>query len=211
MSTSLSWSDKLVAVLRKTASADPAHDELHCHRVLANALRIAQTEGGDPDVLTAAAFLHDIANLPKTHPDSWTSSELSAKKAGEVLRGIEFPEAKIPAVLDAILCHSYSRGLEPRTHEGRVFQDADRLDAIGAVGIARTFTVGGACTRALYSAKDPFCHEGRAPNDKLLGLGQKMKTPTGQKMAEHRLERMRRFLDDLEAEITSGDRPDAPA
>jgi uncharacterized protein len=131
-------------IAEKASSADSAHDFSHSLRVLKNALLIAQTEGGDPEVLTAAAYLHDISNLPKNHPDSKMSSERSAELAAKILREHGFSEEKLALVKDAILCHSFSRGLTPQTHEGRIFQDADRLDSLGAVGIARTCMVGGA-------------------------------------------------------------------
>ncbi len=196
---------------REAAAADPAHDFSHSIRVLANALKIASREGGDLEVLGAAAFLHDIANLPKNHPDTRMSSERSAKKAREMLEGMGFAAEKLDLVEDAVLCHSFSRGLTPKTREGRIFQDADRLDAIGAIGVVRTFTVGGATGRALYSADDPFLVGGRAPDDqgntvdhfylKLLKLGDRMQTETGRRLARARTERMRRFLADLQMEI----------
>lgn len=199
-------------ISRKAAAADPAHDFSHCERVLANALRIARTEGGDPEVLATAAYLHDIANLPKNHPDSRMSSERSAERAEEILRAQGFSEGKIALARGAILSHSYSRGLAPQSLEGRIFQDADRLDALGAIGIARTFAVGGATQRPLYFAGDPFLESARAPNDKLstldhfytklFSLGEKMQTPTGRKLAQERLARMRRFIEELREEIS---------
>src|SRR4051812_16923329 len=101
-------------VARQAAAADPAHDFTHSQRVLANALKIQQIEGGDREVLIAAAYLHDISNYPKNHPESHLSSERSAERACEILRSMDFPESKLVLVRDAILCHSYSRGLTPQ-------------------------------------------------------------------------------------------------
>jgi len=200
-------------IAKQAAAADPAHDFSHSERVLANALKIAAEEGGDTDILTAAAFLHDIANLPKNHPESHLSSGRSAEQAEKILREHGFPIEKIARTKDAILCHSFSRGLTPETHEGRIFQDADRLDSLGAIGIARTFTVGGATNRPLYELEDPFMDNGRAANDKantldhffvkLFKLGEKMQTPTGRKLAEERILRMRRFVEELRSEISN--------
>ena len=202
---------QIARLARQNAAADSAHDFSHCLRVLANALRIAEAEGGDPEVLTAAAFLHDISNLPKNHPESHLSSERSAARACEIVAPLAFPPEKMRALGDAILCHSYSRGLDPQTLEGRVFQDADRLDALGAIGVARTFAVGGALNRKMYSLEDPFTRLGRTPDDKdntvdhffvkLFKLGGKMQTPTGQKLARERLSAMQSFMDQLESEI----------
>jgi uncharacterized protein len=199
------------AVAERAAAADSAHDFSHSERVLANALRISRDEGGDRDVLTAAAYLHDIANLPKNHPDSKMSSEYSAKRAAEILRELGFEAAKLALVEDAILCHSYSRGLTPQTLEGRIFQDADRLDSLGAVGIARTFAVGGATARPLMHRADPFLKTDRAPDDKdntldhfwkkLFKLESMMQTETGRRLARERVERMKRFIADLEDEV----------
>ncbi len=203
---------KIIAFAKNAMAADAAHDFSHCLRVLANAQNIAAVEGGDLEVLTAAAFLHDIANLPKNHPESHLSSERSSERADVILRDLGMSSEKRVKAKDAILCHSYSRGLTPQTLEGRIFQDADRLDGIGAVGIARTFVVGGATQRPMYSIDDPFVENGRTPNDKentldhfyvkLFKIGEKMQTQTGKKMAQARTERMRRYLAELKEEIT---------
>lgn len=202
---------KLEEIARRAAAADPAHDFSHSKRVLINALKIAEKEGGDTEVLAAAAYLHDIANLPKNHPDSHLSSERSADRAEQIARELGFADDAIVRLKDAVLCHSYSRGLTPSTLEGRVFQDADRLDAIGAIGIARTFTVGGALDRPMYDPLDPFLESGRAANDKentldhffvkLFHLSDRMQTVTGQELAGERTARMKRFLADLADEI----------
>jgi uncharacterized protein len=206
-----SLEQRLRSIAQAAAAADPAHDFSHSERVLRNALRIAEREGGDRDVLTAAAYLHDIANLPKNHPESHLSSERSAERAEAILRELGFATAKLPLVRDAILCHSYSRGLTPTTLEGRIFQDADRLDSLGAIGIARTFAVGGATQRPMLARRDPFLKHGRPADDrdntldhfacKLFKLGEKMQTPTGRELARARTERMRRFIADLADEV----------
>jgi uncharacterized protein len=198
-------------IAQAAAAADPAHDFSHSLRVLHNALELARHEGGDSDVLAAAAYLHDIANLPKNHPDSKFSSEKSSERTAEILREQGWSEAKIALVQDAVLCHSYSRGLTPQTLEGCIFQDADRLDALGAVGIARTFAVGGATHRPLYDLADPFLKAGRVPDDKqntldhfpvkLFKLAEKMLTGTGKKMARDRVETMQRFMEAFRIEI----------
>ncbi len=196
---------------REAATADPAHDFSHCKRVLKNALEIAEIEGGDLEILTAAAYLHDIANLPKNHPDSKFSADRSAEQATEILTKIGMSAEKIILIRDAILGHSYSRGLIPQTHEGRVFQDADRLDALGAIGIARTFTVGGATGRCIYHLEDPFGETDRVLDDKdntldhfnikLFTLVEKMQTATGKQKAQERVQTMRYFMSALQIEI----------
>ena len=202
---------EIQATCRSTSSPDPAHDFSHCLRVLANVHVLWKSEGGDLEVLAAASFLHDIANLPKNHPDSKMSSGKSADQAAELLTNLGFTTTQVEAARDAILCHSFSRGLTPQTLEGRVFQDADRLDALGAIGIARTFAVGGSTHRPLYSPDDPFCEQGRAPDDKtntldhffikLLKLEGTFLTETGRKQARERTTSMTHFLEAFNQEI----------
>lgn len=187
---------KIRQIAQEAAAADPAHDFSHSERVLANALKIAETEGGDRDVLSAAAYLHDIANYPKNHPKSSLSSERSAEKAESILGDLGFPVAKFPLVRDAILCHSYSRGLTPQTLEGRIFQDADRLDSLGAIGVARTFTVGGALGNPITESIEHFY-------EKLFKLADRMLTPTGKEIAMERTTMMRNFISALENEMGS--------
>ena len=206
--------EKIREIARQAAAADPAHDFSHSLRVLANALRIARVEGGDLEVLEAAAYLHDIANLPKNHPEARLSSERSALAAKRILEENGFSEAQITRARDAILCHSFSRGLVPQTLEGRIFQDADRLDSLGAIGIARTFTVGGATNRPIYDSEIPFPDSDgatRAYDDKnntldhffvkLFKLGETMQTEAGRALALERIERMKRFVEELRQEI----------
>lgn len=202
---------KLSQIAKAALPADPAHDYSHSIRVLNNCFQIARKEGGDSDVFIAAAFLHDIANLPKNHPDSSKSSELSAKNSIEHLSVLGFPEEKRSLVYDAILCHSFSRGLTPQTKEGKIFQDADRLDGLGQIGIARVFTVGGVLNKPLYNTEDPFCLSSRIVDDKvftldhfykkLLKLGSSMQTETGRQLASLRTKRMLIYLEELEREI----------
>jgi uncharacterized protein len=126
------------------AQPDGAHDMGHLRRVWANARSIAQAEGGaDIEVLLAAAFLHDAVNLPKT-PRPGQASRLSADHAAAFLPGTGFPPGKMAAVAHAIAAHSFSAGLAPETPEARILQDADRLEALGAIGLARMFHVAGA-------------------------------------------------------------------
>ena len=115
----------------------PAHDHSHVQRVAAVAVRIATAEGADVEVVHAAALLHELFNYPKDHPDSHLSGVICAERAGVVLEEAGFDARRIPKVLDCIREHSFSRGMKPGSPESAILQDADRLDAIGAVGVAR--------------------------------------------------------------------------
>ena len=126
------------------------------------------------------------------------------------LHGIGFPESLLPAIHHAIAAHSFSAKIAPQTVEARVVQDADRLDAIGAIGIARCLMLGGQMGRTLYNEHDPFADH-RAPDDrvssidhfytKLLTLAGTMQTLAGRDEAERRTAFMREYLDQLRREV----------
>lgn len=190
---------------------DGAHDLGHLRRVWRNCQRIAQAEGGaDLVVLLAAAMFHDIVNLPKTSPDRARASVLSAEVAVDFLRGIGFPEAKLAPVAHAIAAHSYSAGITPLTLEARILQDADRLEALGALGVARMFHVSGATGGGLFDADDPLAQR-RALDDrafaldhletKLFHLPRLMNTATGRDLAEEGAEWLAAFRTRLLREI----------
>jgi uncharacterized protein len=193
------------------AGCDPAHDLGHLRRVLSMARRIAGAEGAhDARVLTASALLHDLVNLPKDHPDRAKASTLSADAAVKALAGKDFSDDQLQSIAHAIAAHSYSAAIPPQTPEARALQDADRLDALGAIGLARMFAVSGGLGRALYDPEDPMALN-RALDDKafaldhletkLFGLALTMQTETGRAIAEERAEWMHSFRTRLLSEI----------
>jgi len=192
-------------------ATDGAHDLGHLRRVWKNARAIGLDMGADLEILLAAAWLHDAVNLPKNHPDRARASQLSADWAAQYLAGTDFPGAKIPPAAHAIAAHSFSAGIEPETLEAEILQDADRLEALGAVGIARMFHVGGAMGGALFDADDPLALH-RPLNDKsfsldhlevkLFPIALTMRTAAGRAIAEARVEWMRSFRTRLLTEIT---------
>jgi uncharacterized protein len=158
------WQAQFTAyLLGQDIHEDGAHDMGHIRRVYKTAVRINETDGltgeaegstdegstdgpkGDPLVLLAACYFHDLVSLPKNHPDRSQSSRLSAEVAGKLLREhfSGFPTDKIEGVQHAILAHSFSAAIPPETYEAKVLQDADRMEALGAIGIARTFYTAG--------------------------------------------------------------------
>lgn len=197
-------------VKRRTANNDSAHDFGHIMRVLKNAQRISSKEKADQRIITAAVLLHDIISYPKSDPRSKNSSIQSAKTAKKILARYHFKKNEIYTITEAIRTHSFSRGETPNTLEGKILQDADRLDAIGAIGIARAFSVGGSEMRLFYNNKDPFCKI-HIPNDrvwtldhfykKLLLVEKKMNTKTAKIEAKRRSRILKRFLEDLKQEI----------
>ena len=132
------------------------------------------------------------------------------KNAQKILKRYGYSNDDIKIVSEAIRDHSFSRGMVPHSLEGKVLQDADRLDALGAVGIARAFAVGGSEKRPFYNKNDPFC-KSRRPDDqnwtldhfyrKLLFLEKKMNTKAAQTEARRRTKIMKKFLNDLKKEI----------
>ena len=121
--------------------SDGSHDLSHIHRVWVNAQRIQHVEGGDLEVLLAAVLLHDCVAVEKNSPLRGQASTLSAQKATSILADMGWPTQRIDQVAHAVKTHSYSAGIEPLTLEARILQDSDRLDAIGAVGIARCLSL----------------------------------------------------------------------
>jgi uncharacterized protein len=202
--------EKLRKQVKKKMKNDAAHDFEHIMRVLKNAIMIAKKEKADIRMITAAVLLHDVVSYPKSDPRSKNSSLESAEESRKILKKYDFSQNELNIVVDAIRDHSFSRGVVPKTLEGKILQDADRLDALGAIGIARTFAVGGAENRPFYNKGDPFCKK-RSPDDKawtldhfykkLLLLEKTMNTKTGKIEARKRIKIMKKFLDELKNEI----------
>lgn len=192
------------------AGGDAAHDREHIRRVVANACRLAAAEQARLEIVLPAAWLHDCVTVPKDSPQRAAASRLAAAQAVAWLREWGWPEALLADIAHAIEAHSFSAGLAPQTIEAKVVQDADRLDALGAVGLARCLMLGGEMGRPLYAADDPFC-ERRAPDDaascvdhfytKLLKLEATMQTAAGKTEARRRTEFIRQFLAELRREI----------
>lgn len=195
---------------------DSAHDRAHVLRVWANAQQIGQTMTLDWQVLAAATALHDLVTLPKDHPDRATASRQSAAAAMGLLAADGFPPGKRPAVAHAIEAHSFSAGIPPETPEAQVLRDADRLDALGLIGLARLFATTGALGRAFYDPGDPYAQN--RPLDetayafdhvqtKLLTLADTMCTGPGRALAQARTATLRRSLAALAEEIGLDPRP----
>ena len=192
------------------AGGDAAHGLAHVQRVVANARALAAVEGARLEVVLPAAWLHDCVTVPKDSPQRTAASRLAAAQAVDWLRGWGWPETLLPEIAHAIEAHSFSAGIAPRMIEAQVVQDADRLDALGAVGLARCLMLGGELGRPLYVAGDPFCEQ-RMPDDsaacvdhfytKLLKLEATMQTVGGRKEAARRTEFLREFLGQLKREI----------
>jgi uncharacterized protein len=190
---------------------DPSHDINHALRVLKNAEIIVKNEGGDLEVIWAAALFHDIVNHPKNSPRAKYSSRDSAVVTEKILRELDFyPSEKIPAVMKVIVEHSQSNGFKPSSLESRIIQDADRLECTGAIAIMRTFCSSGQMKRTFYNDHDSFCEE-RVPDknnyaidffyDRLLKISERMNTKSGEVIAKERGDFLYTFLNQLKSEI----------
>lgn len=192
----------LVAAHWAKGPADGAHDLGHLARVWANARAIARTEGGDLATLLAAAYFHDFVNLPKSAPNRDQASRLSAAAAKPLLLADGMEPKRVEAAAHAIEAHSFSAAIRAETLEAKILQDADRLEALGAIGIARCFAVSGQMGGGLFDQTDPMA-QSRPLDDrafaldhfevKLLRLPAMMQTATGRAMAEERAEWMMSF------------------
>ncbi len=191
-------------------SEDGAHDLSHLQRVWHNARALQAEEGGDLPVLLAAVLLHDCVAVEKNSPLRSQASRLAAAKAATVLTTLEWPQAEIDAVRHAIEAHSFSAGIEPLTLEARILQDADRLDSLGMLGVARTFYTAGRMGSALYDPLDPEAKD-REYDDrrfcldhfqtKLLHLAAGFRTVAGQRHAQLRHQRLKQFMEQFKEEI----------
>jgi uncharacterized protein len=190
---------------------EPSHDFLHVKRVLANVSAIAAEEKAcDADVAKTAALLHELVTFKKNDPRSATAGDVCAEAARALLVARGESAEMAARVADVIADHAFSKGAAPRTIESAVLQDADRLDAIGAVGVARCFATCADMGGAFYAEDDPMC-TAREPNDKayavdhfrrkLLVLEERMHTNAAKKLAKERSAFLRVYLEQLEKEI----------
>ncbi|MFT4539493.1 MAG: hypothetical protein ACI841_004334 [Planctomycetota bacterium] len=194
----------------RSSETGPAHDYSHCKRVAATAARLCKEESADPRIAVAAALLHELFNYPKDHELSHQSGDVCAEHALEVLRGIEYPEELIEPIATCIREHAFSKGSQPTSLESRILQDSDRLDAIGAIGVARWAAVCSEMRRPFYSPVDPFCEEREADDRsfgvdhfcrKLLRIADRLHTPAARAVAAERMQFMQSFLAQLGNEI----------
>jgi uncharacterized protein len=193
-------------------SDDSAHDFDHILRVLALAERIGQAEGADMEIVRAAALLHDVGRA-EARLAGQDHAQFAAARAREIL--VEQPAEKVEAVTKAILAHRFRSGPPPASLEGRVLFDADKLDAIGAIGIARVFAYSGHAGRRLCApvADDYLARWQRgetAPDEhtavhefvvKLSRLKERLFTPTGRRIATERHRVMVCFFERLADEV----------
>lgn len=208
------WRTRLATLAMEGAAGDldGAHDGNHLDRVWRNAQALlADHPDADALVVLAACYLHDLVNLPKNDPARATASRRSAELARERLAALGFPADKLDAVAHAIEAHSFSAAIVPRTLEAQIVQDADRLDGLGAVGLARMFYIAGRMGSALAHGSDPLALDRQLDDKsysldhieaKLARLPGMMQTDAGRRLAEQRLATLTGFRSAFAAEWT---------
>ena len=193
------------------SNKDPSHDWAHILRVVKTCENIGTKEGARLELLLPAAYMHDLINLPKNHPQRSEASTMTGAKAEEFLRACDYTEEQINEIKQIIKEHSYSKGLKPSTLEAAILQDADRLDAIGAVGILRCASVATQMGANFYRVED-IMGEYRELDDrsfmldhyqtKLYKLPELMNTPSAKTEAQKRVRFMEKFVEQFMQEIS---------
>lgn len=190
---------------------DAAHDFEHARRVMVNALDIGASEGGDPDILIPAALFHDVVMYPKNDPRSEDAAHESAMMAAAVLREIpDYPAGNIPAVVEAISNCSFHVDSAHLGLNALILQDADRLEATGAIAIMRTFWSAGQMGQPLYNPTDPLATSTKPDGLKfaldlfetrLFQVERRMNTRTGRQHAAKRIEFLHVFIEQFRGEL----------
>ena len=200
---SAAWQTRFIQLATDAAGDDGAHDINHLHRVWQTAeTLLADHPEANALVVQAACYLHDLVNLPKNDPQRHLASRQAAELACRELATMHFPADKLPALAHAIEAHSFSAAITPTTIEAQIVQDADRLDALGAVGLARLFYIAGRMGSAL-AHPDDAAGEARELDDKryaldhiaikLATLPASMQTAAGRRLGEQRLQWLYEF------------------
>lgn len=190
--------------------SDPSHDYLHILRVVNTAKKLCDAEKANWSVVMPAAFFHDFVNVPKNDPRRPYASRISAEAALEYLKSVGYPEEHFEGIRHAIEAHSFSANIKPESLEAQIVQDADRLDSLGAIGIARCFATSTLMSRPFYSEEDPWA-ENRVLDDKNYGIDHfyiklfklvdKLNTETAKKEGQHRVAFIKTYLDQIKREI----------
>ncbi|MBM5097530.1 HD domain-containing protein [Vibrio parahaemolyticus] len=211
--TSLSQFEPLfLEFMQQEMQVDAAHDIEHVKRVVKTAKQLCDEENADIAIVLPAAYLHDCFTYPKDHPNRKQSSAIAAKKAIAYLESIQYPQHYHDAIAHVIEAHSFSANIRPNTLEAQIVQDADRLDALGAIGVTRCIQVSTHFNAQLYNDNDMFAKE-RELNDKqftvdhfqtkLFKIVDTMNTESAKLEANKRKAFMQTYLKQLHDEVTA--------
>ncbi len=194
------------------ADAESAHDFDHVLRVTTLAERIARAEGADVEIVRTAALLHDIARADEDIRAQGDHAQLAAERARAILLARGATPAQADAIAHAIAAHRFRGSTPPRTLEAQVLFDADKLDSIGAIGIARAYAVSGALNQKLWSETRPDGVATREQHNaehtavaefavKLSQVRARVHTATAKRIAEDRHHYMADFFARLDREV----------
>lgn len=202
----LQWESTFELHVAGIEAVDAGHDIKHIKRVVKTAKQLAAAEGADLAVVLPAAWLHDCVQVAKDTPLRSQASRMAAEQAKQLLSEWGYPKAQLEAIAHAIEAHSFSANIPCQTLEAKVVQDADRMDALGAIGTVRTLLVGQSFGNPLLADEDPFCVH-RTANDqtsiidhfytKLLNLKDTFQTDAARLEAQKRHDFMVTFLKQL--------------
>ena len=215
----------IVQLLEQGFSGDATHTIDHVFRVYNNALKIARGENGvDLHVLKLAVLLHDIARGREDADNTGRSDHatMGAEMAAKILEELKYEKGIVERVAHCIAAHRYRSGLKPETIEAQILYEADKIDLLGAIGVARSFMIAGEQGQQLYSRTnlDDYIRDNSVDGKpdgrikeisrhtanieyeiKIKNIPSKIKTETGKKIAEERLGIMADFFARLRQEI----------
>lgn len=208
------WLDPCKALMLDHMQSDPAHCPQHFERVLKNAYIICKDlpidQWPNPEVMAASVYLHDLVNYPKDHSLRSQAAEHSAKKAGQLLRDIDFPTHLILEVEHVISSHSLSGSQQPKSMCAKVVCDADACDSTGQVEVLRATATATLIGNDLYCEDDPLCSaRAREPQKYLLDhildrqekLRPRLQTEPGRRLFEKGHRELQFFLKALERQL----------
>lgn len=175
-------------IQQKFSGEGTGHDYFHIERVVKNALQIARKEKADLFLTELTAWLHDVGDHKLNH-----GVDRSEEQITSILTQLKVPGEIIAVVIENVSQISFSKGKTAESMEARIVQDADRLDALGAIGLARVFAFGGSKQREIHNPGNPGQTSIQHFYDKLLKLKDKMNTTAGKAMAVDR----HRYLEDF--------------
>ena len=194
--------------------SDAVHDFDHVLRVYRMAETLAQQEGADLEIVRAAALLHDAESASGSDELRIAHHEAAASFAGKVLKKEGWQADRIKAVQDCILTHRFRDNRQPNTLEAKVLFDADKLDAIGAIGVARALAYAVLDGQPLFAEPSTTFHQALKTEKgepytayheylfKLSRLKDRMQTESGKTMAQARHDFMQEFFEQLKEEVT---------
>lgn len=207
---------KLIEGYMLSCMDDSAHDAEHIYRVLSNAMVIAREETDvNYDILIAACLLHDIGRPDQIRDPSLCHAAVGSEKAYHFLLNGGFTQDFASAVRDCIRTHRFRKNDQPESLEAKILFDADKLDVVGAIGIARTLVYKGTVTEPLYTRREDGTISdgaGEEPHSffqeyhrKLNKLYDRFYTQAGHRLAQQRRKAARDFYESLYREVTALD------